>query len=128
MSGEMYWLALSIGLCLLIWIPYTSLYAGVAGIKAGTTNVPPTAKLPEWAQRCHRAHMNLVETLVPFATLILMLKVTGKADGATATAAAIFFFARVAHAIFYTMGIPYLRTPAFAVSWLVCLYLLWQVL
>ncbi len=82
MTGEMYWLALSIGLCLLIWIPYTSLYAGVAGIKAGTTNVPPTAKLPEWAQRCHRAHMNLVETLVPFATLILMLKVTGKAPTA----------------------------------------------
>ena len=32
------------------------------------------------------------------------------------------------HAIVYTLGVPYLRTPAYAISWLVCLYLLWQVL
>ena len=72
--------------------------------------------------------MNLIETLIPFATLIIMLKVLGKADTATATAAATFFFARVVHVVVYSMGVPFLRTPAFAVSWLVCLYLLWQVL
>lgn len=127
-SGEMFWLALTVGLCLIIWIPYTALYGGIVGIKSGTTDVPPTAQLPEWAQRCHRAHMNLIETLIPFATLIIMLKVLGKADTATATAAATFFFARVVHVVVYSMGVPFLRTPAFAVSWLVCLYLLWQVL
>ncbi|MGI9406360.1 MAG: MAPEG family protein [Hyphomicrobiaceae bacterium] len=128
MSGEMFWLAMSVLLCLVIWIPYTALYGGLDGVKVGTSQVPQTQRLPDWAQRCHRAHMNLVETLVPFAILILMLQATGKADGATATAAANFFFARAAHAIVYTMGVPYLRTVAFSISWLVCLYLLWQVL
>ncbi len=128
MTGDFYWLALTVGLCLVIWIPYTALYGGIVGIKAGTTEVPPTVKLPAWAQRCHRAHMNLVETLAPFAILVVMLNVSGKSDGSTAMAAAIFFFARVAHAGLYTLGVPFLRTPAFAVSWLVCLYLLWRVL
>lgn len=128
MSGEMFWLALSVGLCLVIWIPYTSLYAGLVGIKAGSTDLPPTAQLPDWAKRCHRAHMNLLEVLLPFATLVLMLQILGKSSGGVATAAAIFFFARIAHAIVYTLGVPYLRTPAYAVSWLVCLYLFWQVL
>ena len=128
MSGDFYWLALTVGLCLVIWIPYTALYGGIVGLKAGTTDVPPTPQLPDWAQRCHRAHMNLVETLAPFAILVVMINATGKSDGATATAAAVFFFARVVHAGVYTMGVPFLRTPAFAVSWLVCLYLLWRVL
>ncbi len=128
MSADFFWLGLTIGLCLLIWIPYTALYGGIVGFKSGTTDLPPTARLPDWAQRCHRSHMNLIETLVPFAALVLMLNASGKSDGTTATAAAIFFFARIAHAGFYTVGIPFLRTPAFAVSWLVCLYLLWRVL
>ncbi len=127
MSGEMFWLALSVGLCLVIWIPYAGLYAGIAGIRAGTTDLPPTSKLPDWAKRCHRAHMNLIEILVPFAILVLMLQLLGKTSSSTATAALIFFFARLAHGVLYTVGVPYLRTPAFAVSWLVCLYLLWQV-
>ncbi|NKB20917.1 MAG: MAPEG family protein [Alphaproteobacteria bacterium] len=127
-TGEMFWLALTVGLCLIIWIPYTALYGGIVGVKSGTTDVPPTAKLPDWAQRCHRAHMNLIETLIPFATLVIMIKVLGKSDAATAIAAATFFGARVVHVVVYTMGVPFLRTPAFAVSWLACLYLLWQIL
>ncbi len=127
MSGDMLWLGLSVGLCLIIWIPYAALYGGLVGIKAGTTDLPPTQQLPDWAKRCHRAHMNLIEILVPFAILILMLQILGKSSGATAAAAAIFFFARIAHVVFYALGIPYLRTPAFAVSWLMCLYLLWHV-
>ena len=54
-----------------------------------------------------------------------LLQILGKSSGATA--AAIFFFARIAHVVVYTLSIPYLRTPAFSVSWLTCLYLLWQV-
>lgn len=95
---------------MLIRIPYTVLYAGIAGLQSATTDTPLTGKLPDWAQRCHRAHMNLIETLVPFAILVLMLKALGKADANTATAAAIFFFARIAHLIVYAAGLPYLRT------------------
>ena len=119
---------MTVALCLVIWIPYAALYRGIVGLKGATTDLPPTAQLPDWARRCHRAHLNLIETLVPFAILVLVLQAAGKSGGAIATAAAIFFLARVAHAVFYTMSIPYLRTPAYAASWLVCLYLLWRVL
>jgi len=39
------------------------------------------------------------------------------AHGAIAMWAQIFFFARVGHALVYTLGIPYLRTPVYLVSW-----------
>jgi len=55
---------------MLIRIPYTVLYAGIAGLQSATTDTPLTGKLPDWAQRCHRAHMNLIEALVPFAILV----------------------------------------------------------
>lgn len=35
--------------------------------------------------------------------------------------AQIFFFARIAHAIVYTLGIPYLRTPVYLILWLAVL-------
>ncbi|USG62738.1 MAPEG family protein [Sneathiella marina] len=128
MTGELFWLAMSAALGLILWIPYTAAGAGVVGFKSGTTDVPKPANLPEWAQRSHRVHMNLVESLAPFAVLVLILSISGKADASTSTAAAAFFFARVAHAIIYTMGIPFLRTVAYTVGWVACLYLLWQIL
>ncbi|MEM7426397.1 MAG: MAPEG family protein [Pseudomonadota bacterium] len=126
MSGEMLWLGLTVLLALMIWIPYTTLYAGIAGFPGATYKRPPIDELPEWAKCMHRAHMNLLEVLVPFAILVLMLKTLGKTDAGTATAAAVFFFARVAHAVVYPMSIPFVRTLAFAVSWLCCLYLLYR--
>jgi uncharacterized MAPEG superfamily protein len=128
MTGELFWLAMSAALGLVLWIPYTAVGASVVGIRSGTTDVPKHSEFPEWAQRSHRVHMNLVESLAPFAILVLILSITGKADPATSTAAATFFFARVAHAIIYTMGIPYLRTLAYTIGWLACLYLLWQII
>ena len=128
MHDEIFWLAMSVGLSLVIWIPYTALYGGIVGFKRGTTMPPPHDQLPPWAQRLHRSHVNLLESLVPLVALVLMLKVTGKADGATATAAMAFFFARVAHAITYAMGVPWVRPVFFSLGWGVNLYLLWKVL
>lgn len=127
MSGELIWLALSAALCLVLWLPYGAAHANVVGFKVGTTDVPDSSVLPEWGRRSHRVHMNMVESLAPFAVLVLILSVSGKADPSTATAAASFFFARLAHAVLYTLGIPYLRTVAFAIGWFACLYLLWQI-
>ncbi len=128
MSGELFWLALSAALCIVLWIPYGAVHASIVGFRAGTTDVPKSSELPEWGKRSRRVHMNMVESLAPFAILVLILNVSGKADPSTVTAAATFFLARVAHAIFYTIGVPYLRTVAYSVGWLVCIYLLWQIL
>ena len=65
---------------------------------------------------------------MPLVALILMLKTMGKVEDTTATAAAIFFFARLAHAITYAMGTPWVRPVFFTVGWLVNCYLLWKVL
>jgi len=128
MHPEMFWLGMSILLSLVIWLPYTALYGGIGGFRDGTINPPPHDKLPAWAQRLHRSHINLLESLVPLVALVLMLKVMGKVDGSTATAAMLFFFARVVHAITYALGVPWVRPILFTIGWLVNCYLLWQVL
>jgi len=76
----------------------------------------PLAGIPEWAARAHRAHLNLLQNLAPFAILVLVAQLSGKANATTALGATTFFWARVAHAAVYIAGIRYLRTLVFAVS------------
>lgn len=66
--------------------------------------------------RAQRAHRNLLESLVLFAALVLVAHVSGQANATTALGAAIFFYARLAHAVIYWMGIPWARTVAWTVS------------
>ncbi len=75
--------------------------------------------LPELAGvagRAKRAHHNMIENMVLFSALVLIAAVAGKANATTAMGALIFFWARVAHAVIYLIGIPWLRTAAWAVS------------
>lgn len=76
----------------------------------------PLAGIPEWAARAQRAHLNLLQNLAPFAILVLVAQVSGRANTTTALGATIFFGARVAHAAVYIAGIKYLRTLVFAVA------------
>ena len=128
MSGELYWLAASAGLMLAMWMPYATKNAALVGLEEGSRGIPDETVLPGWARRCRRAHMNMIENFAPFAALVLVLHVAGKADPSTATAAAVFFFARLLHAIVYAAGLPFVRPVFFTAGWLVCVYLLWQVL
>jgi uncharacterized MAPEG superfamily protein len=54
--------------------------------------------------------------LHPRAALVLVAQVAGISNEATASGAVLFLWGRVAHAIIYIAGIPYLRTVAFAVA------------
>jgi uncharacterized MAPEG superfamily protein len=69
-----------------------------------------------WAGRAQRAHRNMLENLVLFAVLVLVAQVTGKLNAMTALGAQLFFWARVAHSIFYIAGVMWLRTLAWIVS------------
>jgi uncharacterized MAPEG superfamily protein len=51
-----------------------------------------------------------------FASLVLTLRALNISTGATVAACAVFFYARLAHAIVYWLGIPVVRTLAFAVG------------
>ncbi len=58
---------------------------------------------------------NAVENLVVFAPLVLILNAIDYSSSWTALACAVYFWARVAHLIVYTMGLPVFRTLAFVV-------------
>ncbi len=51
-----------------------------------------------------------------FAVLVLITEITNKNDFLTGLGAQIFFWARVAYAIVYVAGVPWLRTAAWTVS------------
>ena len=72
----------------------------------------------EWATRLMFAHDNAVENLVIFAPLVLILAQLDYSTQWTALACAVYFWARVAHLIVYTIGLPVFRTLAFTVGFL----------
>jgi uncharacterized MAPEG superfamily protein len=116
MKTELFYLALTTALTGLLWVPYILDRIIVWGlVPAVGYPANPPAQSP-WAQRLKRAHGNAVENLVVFATLVLIASVMGMTGGAIATAAVVYFWARLVHAIAYTFAVPWVRTLAFAVG------------
>ena len=79
---------------------------------------PETLKMASWAERMKKAHYNGVENLVVFAALVLVAHVAGVSNETTVMACTVYFWARVIHFVVYSLGIPWLRTFAFAAAWL----------
>ena len=117
MTIDLWMLVASAVLCLLI--PYVAL-VGLArapgGMAWGFGNRDVPMAVPAWVERVRRAHANMVENLAPFAVLVLVAHVTGKANGTTALGAELFFVGRVAHLLVYAAGIPVVRTLVFGVA------------
>lgn len=128
METAFYYLGLSGLLTVLLWTPYILVRAIIWGIPTFLNNYPKgfpkdQPEPPLWAQRSQRAHLNMVETLPAFAAVVLAASVIAHSDAYVSIAlwAQVFFVARLAHAIVYTLGLPYLRTPVYLVSWLAIL-------
>ncbi|HVH81042.1 MAG TPA: MAPEG family protein, partial [Stellaceae bacterium] len=51
-----------------------------------------------------------------FIALVLIAHIAGKVNGAVITGCELFFWGRLAHFLIYFIGIPWLRTLAWAVS------------
>lgn len=117
MTRELFWLTLTVILTGLMWLPYVLNRCQVRGLGGAMAN-PSRNDKPhaEWANRLMFAHDNAVENLIIFAPLVLILNAIDYSSKMTVLACAIYFWSRVAHVIVYTMGIPVLRTLAFAVS------------
>ncbi|MCS5683406.1 MAG: MAPEG family protein [Actinomycetota bacterium] len=125
MDTELTYLAWSAFLCIVLWLPYVLERIQSQGLVT-TLNYPANPPAPAaWAQRAQRAHLNLVENLPAFAALVIIANIT---DANAATGAALFFWARLAHAVVHILGIPYVRTLAFAVSWIGMLVIFFSVL
>ncbi len=114
---ELYWLVLTTLMTALIFVPYILNRMQEHGVRPALWNPQPdTRPKAQWAERLMRAHANAVENLVVFAPLVLALQIAGMNTVTTASACMVYFFARLAHVILYTFGVPLLRTLAFAVG------------
>jgi len=128
MNSELTYLALTSVLTGLLWVPYVLnliLVRGVIDAVGYPENPKPIAK---WAQRLKAAHYNAVENLVVFAALVLVAQVAGIHNAAIATAAMVYFWARVVHALAFTFAVPWIRTVAFVVGVGSQLCIAWHIL
>jgi uncharacterized MAPEG superfamily protein len=117
MTPELFWLTLTVILTGLLWVPYILDRITVRGLLGSMANPSRNAKPhSEWATRLMFAHDNAVENLVVFAPLVLILAQLDYSTKSTVYASAIYFWARVAHLVVYTLGLPVFRTLAFTVG------------
>ena len=98
----------------------------VVGLNTLAGNREGIADLTGLAGRARRAHLNMIENMVLFTALVLVAAVAGKANAMTAMGALIFFWARLIYAVIYLLGIPWLRTAAWAVSVIGMVMIAWQ--
>lgn len=117
MTRELLWLTLTVILTGLLWVPYVLNRCQVRGLTGAMAN-PSRNDKPhaEWATRLMFAHDNAVENLIIFAPLVLILAQLDYSTNWTVYASAVYFWARVAHVIVYSMGLPVFRTLAFTVG------------
>ena len=86
------------------------------GLPALAGNREALAPCTGWAGRAARAHHNMLENLVLFASLVLVAVVAGKTNDMTLLGAQLFFWARLAYAAIYVAGIIWIRTLAWLIS------------
>lgn len=114
---ELYYLALTASFTGIIWVPIILNRLREIGVWRALKNPEPdTRPAAAWAYRAAAAHRNAIENLVVFAPLVFVVHGMGVGDSLTTTFAAVFFYARVAHALIYAFGVPLLRTIAFLVG------------
>jgi uncharacterized MAPEG superfamily protein len=116
MTVDLIMLAWSAALCLMLALPYTIGLNKALGLPILIGNRDNFPTVEGWIGRAKRAHMNMIENLAPFAALVLIAQVAGKADASTALGAQLFFWARLVHAVVYIAGLPWIRTAAYGVS------------
>ena len=106
MKTELLYLVYVTVLTGLLWVPYILDRIATWGLTAavGYPDNPPAQSA--WARKLMKAHMNAVENLVVFAALVLAANALGLTGGAIATAAMVYFWARVVHVLAYTFAIP----------------------
>ena len=121
MKPELFYLLLTAILTGVLWIPVVIGYVSARGpLKPSDYKTMPTSPLPDWVNRANRAHLNAVENIAPFAVVVLIANAVGVSSTVTATCAAVYFYARLAHALLQISGFGLFmaRTFAFTVGWI----------
>ena len=117
MTIEIKWLAWSIALGLAYVLIAATLGTQQRGLKWNASNRDGELKaLTGAAARAARANANFLETFPFFAAAVLAVVLTENNTAHTAFGAELYFWARLAYLPIYIIGIPYLRTVVWAVS------------
>ena len=128
MSPDLKYLLLSTILCFAQVLVAAMGANQLVGLNTLAGNREGLGEITGWAGRAKRAHLNMIENLVLFAALVLIAAAAGKANAATALGALIFFWGRLAYAVIYLIGIPWLRTLAWFVSVIGMAMIAWELL
>jgi uncharacterized MAPEG superfamily protein len=129
MTTDLKYLALTAMLTAALWIPYIVCQVMTNGFLQPPNYVDPTPRpVPAWGKRADRAYLNAVETFAPFAALVIIAQVAGKADAMTAFWAMCFFWLRLAHAAVYLLAIPYVRTLIFTLGFVCVAGIFWELI
>ena len=120
MTTELFYLLFTAILTGVLWVPVVVGYVLSRGpLKPSDYKVAPTSPLPAWVNRANRAQINAVENLATFAPVVLIAHAAGVSTSITAISAAVYFFARAAHAVIHVSGFSRFRarTVLFTVAW-----------
>jgi uncharacterized MAPEG superfamily protein len=98
---------------MLVSVAGATLQVGLPMLAGNRDTMPP---LGGWARRAYRAHLNMLESLVLFAALVLVCVLTNRTNSTTLLGAQLFFWGRLAYAVVYVAGVPWLRTGVWFVS------------
>jgi uncharacterized MAPEG superfamily protein len=129
MSTDIKYLALTAILTASLWIPYVVCQVMTNGpLKPQNYIDPEPRPLPPWGRRADRAYINAVENFAPFAALVIAVHLAGKANDTTAFWAMSFFWLRLAHAVVYLLGVPYVRTLIFVFGYVAVIRLFVQLI
>lgn len=128
MNSELTYLVLVSTLTAFVWVPYLIDRVWVRGLFDTVGYPAHPREQSAWAQRMKKAHTNAVENLVVFTALVLALQFANISNQVTMLACAVYFWARVAHLVVYTIGIPWVRTLAFVTGFCAQVVLAWQFL
>lgn len=116
MKPEMMLLLWAVGLTfvqMLVAATGAFLQVGLPTLAANRERFP---ELAGWAGRARRAHFNMIENMVLFVALVFLVIAAGKSNQMTVLGAELFLWARVAYALIYLAGWPYVRTLSWAIS------------
>ena len=128
MKTELTYLAYTAMLTAALWIPYVACQVMTNGLLKPQNYLDPTPRpVPLWGKRADRVFLNAVESFAPFAALVIVAHLAGKLNEMTAFWAAAFFWLRVAHAVVYWLGLPYIRTIVYTLGFVCVAGLFWEV-
>src|SRR5271155_5925744 len=129
MSTDLEYLAFTAMLTASLWIPYVVSQVMANGFLTPPNYVDPEPRpVPLWGKRADRVYLNAVETFAPFAALVILIHLAGKENATTAFLAMSFFWLRLAHAVVYWFGIPFIRTLIFTLGFVTVLGLFMELM